>query len=174
MLIINLLISNKKIIIFLILSNVVNPNPWIALPIKQNQSIKFHKQQDKPNPIGCLVSWLLCWSSHIGTETLFQAHVGSRPSIAKFIRFSTQNFMNSMQYHLNKFFETRPTLAYLFTTWGVTQKYGIFCAQRLLWSIIKLRIVRISHLILKYPFRCYELMLELIYEESIFYLIGLN
>ena len=56
MLIINLLISNKKIIIFLILSNVVNPNPWIALPIKQNQSIKFHKQQDKPNPIGCLVS----------------------------------------------------------------------------------------------------------------------
>ena len=79
MLIINLLISNKKIIIFLILPNVVNPNPRIALPIKQNQTIKFHKQKatnksaqeikprsklksekgtlyNKPNPIGCLVS----------------------------------------------------------------------------------------------------------------------
>jgi hypothetical protein len=44
--IIHLLISNKKIIIFLILPNVVNPNPRIALPIKQNQTIKFHKQQD--------------------------------------------------------------------------------------------------------------------------------
>ena len=61
MLIINLLISNKRIIIFLILSNVVNPNPWIALPIQQNQSIKFRKQQDKPNPIGCLVVYeILC------------------------------------------------------------------------------------------------------------------
>jgi len=157
MLIINLLISNKRIIIFLILSNVVNPNPWIALPIEQNESIKFRKQQDKPNPIGCLVSWLSCWCSHIGTETLFQAHVGSGPSKAKFIRFSTQKIM-----------------AYLFRTWGVTQKYGIFCVQRLLWSMIKLRIVRISHLILKYPFRWYELMSELIPEESIFYLIGLN
>ena len=152
----------------------MNPNPWIALPIKQNQSIKFCKQQDKPNPIGCIVSWLSCWFSHIGTETVFQAHVGSHPSIAKFIRLSTQKFMNSMQYHLNKFFETRPTLADLFTTWGVTQKYGIFCVHRLLWSMIKHRIVRISHLILKYPFRWYEIMSELIPEENIFYLIGIN
>ena len=86
----------------------VNPNPWIALPIKQNESIKFHKQQDKPNPIGCLVSRLSYWSSHVGTETLFQAHVGSRPSIAKFILFSTQNLMNLMQYLMNMQSSTVP------------------------------------------------------------------